>query len=161
MAHIMAYREGEEECQVGVKWEPGRGLRLMLAQRAGEALPDPVQTEPIPQDVASSAIGRYASGERTIEIRSRADRLEAFSRVTGNTYRLRVASSVRGSESSALSNFELVADDRRSFGTRFVFSPEGLTVSGELYTRVPEASAPGQVPGRWRGLRHDQRRQWC
>ena len=128
------------------------GLRLMLAQRAGEALPDPVQTEPIPQDVASSAIGRYASGDRTIEIRSRADRLEAFSRVTGNTYRLRVASSVPGSESSALSNFELVADDRRSFGTRFVFSPEGLTVSGELYTRVPEASAPGQVPGRWRGL---------
>jgi CubicO group peptidase (beta-lactamase class C family)/D-alanyl-D-alanine dipeptidase len=123
-------------------------LRLMLAQRAGEALPDPVRTEPVPQDVASRAVGRYATGDRTVEIRSRADRLEAFSRVTGNTYRLRAPSA----ESSALPRFELVGDDRRSFGTRFVFSPEGLTVGADLYTRVPEASAPTQVPDRWRGL---------
>lgn len=120
------------------------GLRLMLARRAGEALPDPDETEPVPRDVASSAIGRYALGDRTIEIRSRGDRLEAFSRATGNTYRLRAPSPGLGGE--------LVGDDRRSFGTRFVPSAEGLTVGDEFYRRIPEASAPAQVPGRWRGL---------
>ena len=128
------------------------GLRLMLARQAGEALPDPVQTEPVPQDIASSAVGRYATGDGTIEIRLRGDRLEAFSRSTGDTYRLRAPSTEPSSGSGARPSFELVGDDRRSFGRRFVLSAEGLMVDGELYTRVPDATAPAQVPDRWRGL---------
>jgi len=124
------------------------GLRLMLARRAGEALPDPEQTQPVPEQVASNALGRYARADRTIEIRSRADRLEAFSRTTGNTFRLRAPTSAPGSESNGV----LVGDDRRSFGTRFAFTPEGLTVGDDLYLRVPDLGAPPRVPVRWRGL---------
>ena len=116
------------------------GLRLMLALRAGESLPAPDETEPVPQDIAADAIGRYALGDRVMEVRSRGDRLEVFSRVTGNTYRVRAGGS------------ELVGDDRRSFGTRFVLSAEGLSVGDELYRPIPAAIAPAQVPSRWRGL---------
>lgn len=116
------------------------GLRLMLALQAGEALPDADETDPVPEDIAADAVGRYAFGDCTLEVRSRGGGLEVFLRETGDTYRIRA----RGSE--------WVSDDRRAFGTRFKLSAEGFSVSGDLYRPAPEASAPDEILGRWRGL---------
>jgi len=116
------------------------GLRLMLALRAGEPLPDADETDPVPQDIAADAVGRYTFGDRTMEVRARRDGLEVFSRATGDIYRVRAQGG------------DLVGDDRRTFGPRFEFSAEGLSVGGDLYRRTPEASAPDEIPARWRGL---------
>jgi D-alanyl-D-alanine dipeptidase len=119
-------------------------LRLMLAARAGEPLPDAVTTGPVPPELAGALPGHWAAAngfELRFEDRgaSRGDG-ELYTVLGGARYRVRA----RGDT--------LVIDDRHGWGG-FLRLVDGVLVArdGTRLERAPEGKPP-PAPERWLGL---------
>jgi CubicO group peptidase (beta-lactamase class C family)/D-alanyl-D-alanine dipeptidase len=120
-------------------------LRLMIAARDGEPLPDARTTEPVPLELARRLPGRYATQDGGFVIRiddrgaGRGDG-EVYATLGGSRYRL----GARGDT--------LVIDDRHGWGgfLRLV-DDELLARDGTRLERTPEPLPP-EAPDRWLGL---------
>jgi len=112
-------------------------LRLMLAAKNGEPLPDIRLTEPIDTARARSLAGHYRSGQRTLDLVVRGGELEVRRPAH---YRLRAFGDT------------LVVDDRTAFGTRILpIGGDRLVLGSDTFTRVPEPK-PAPPPASWMGL---------
>lgn len=114
-------------------------LRLMLALRAGRALPHAEITGPVPDSVMRALAGRYAGAGQAIDIVRRDAELHAWFRRPGLRVRLRS----RGDT--------LVVDDRLWYGGRIVPIAGAIVVDADTLRRLPRRR-PGPAPARWRGL---------
>ena len=114
-------------------------LELMLAVEAGEELPAPETTAPLPPELANRLEGRYVGGEQAVELRDRSLGLYAWVRDPGMRWRVRTVD--RG----------LVVDDVLSFGPALVPYVDGLVVGADSLPRVP-LDKPDAAPARWAGL---------
>ena len=118
-------------------------LRLLLAERKSQPLPDYPRTSIVPQTRARALAGAYRSvdeDESTIELTSLGDRLFMRRGVFRNELR---ATSEEG---------ELIVDDVISYGTLVrADEPDALRIGDKRYLRLPnEAPAPPQQA--WEGL---------
>jgi D-alanyl-D-alanine dipeptidase len=113
-------------------------LRLLLARREGQPLPDLELTEPVPANVAREAAGRYASGEKVIELTEDNGRL--FMRRGSFRYELRSLGD------------ELVVDDVLAYGPKIAREgASALSIEGDRYERLADEKPPA-APARWEGL---------
>lgn len=116
-------------------------LRLILAAKAGEGLPEIVTTEPIEPKVARELAGRYVHDDRTFDLIER----------NGILYYDDAKAGMPPVRLRALGE-ELIVDDRLDFGTRLVPHADGTLVrAGDVYTRI-EIPKPAPPPERWEGL---------
>lgn len=117
-------------------------LRLMLAARAGRALPAPDTTSVPSRATAMRFAGRFVRGDTVVEVVVRDS--------------LPVLSSTAMDHSQGLRMWRgdtLVADDGMSFGTRVWRRGDALYVNGARYRRQPlPARVPPAPPVAWRGL---------
>lgn len=113
-------------------------LRLMLAHRAGEPLPEAEPTEPVPPEVARELVGQYAGDERHVEL----------SEVNGRLYLRR--GSFRYELRSRGDAF--VVDDVLLYGPELRREgPDSLLIGDDRYVRLPD-ERPAPAPARWSGL---------
>lgn len=116
-----------------------QALRLMLAAKAGKALPAIPETEPVSPELARAAEARYASGPKGIDLLEESGKLSALRTEGGEKVPLR------------LSGHELIVDGRLSFGERFELFPGSLKTGGAIFRRV-ETARPKPAPRAWEGL---------
>lgn len=115
-------------------------LRLMIATREGDPLPDLPSTSPVPAELAERIAGRYASGDRELEIIARPDAVYLTRGEGGMRTELRM----RGDT--------LIVDGRLAYGTRILPVGDGrIRVGGEVFVRQPDRE-PAPIPARWTGL---------
>ncbi len=114
-------------------------LRLMLAAKAGKPLPELVETKPLKPVVAKDLVGRYAAGDRYLDIH------ELFGKVILTPGRGGFRSELRADGA------RLRGDDAMSFGPIIEEVADGLKVGDRVYQKVavPEPEAP---PAKWLGL---------
>ncbi|MBA4123605.1 MAG: serine hydrolase [Acidobacteria bacterium] len=114
-------------------------LQAMLAERENKSIPQPEITAPIDSNFAKKTAGRYASGDKAIDLIERGGNLSILN--GGFQARLR---SLGGA---------LVVDDKFAFGTRVVPSSDGnsITVGNEIFKRDSNGK-PAPVPDKWRAL---------
>ncbi len=114
-------------------------LRLMLAAKAGKPLPEIIETKSLKPEDAKALVGRYAAGDRTLDIH------ELFGKV--------IATPGRGGFRTELraDGAKLRGDDAMSFGPIIEEVAEGLKLGDRTYRKVavPEPDAP---PAKWNGL---------
>ena len=123
-------------------------LEMMIAVRAGEALPPAgfPETAPVDPALARRLAGVYSDENGGLELDERGGRLFATGLEGGFTTELRTLGDT------------LIVDDRLSFGSRFL--PEGdelvvLGAGGEAAARLarePSVGAPPPPPAEWTGL---------
>lgn len=112
-------------------------LRLMLATKQGQPLPEIRTTGRVPAERATALAGRYAGGARSIELIERYGELFVDMPVR---YRLRTFGDT------------LVVDDRHAFGTRLLPLADGRLVLGtDTLARTPQPKPPA-APQQWLGL---------
>ncbi len=115
-------------------------LRLLVANLAGVALPEPVVTSPVPLDLARRLDGSYGTGSHRVDVTAR-DSLVHLTRASGMLRsRLRV-----------LAGDTLVADDELSYGPRVRLVGQKLIVGDDTLSRMTR-TRPDAPPVRWRGL---------
>jgi D-alanyl-D-alanine dipeptidase len=114
-----------------------QGLRLMLAAREGRPLPESEITAPVSPDLARRLEGRYARGERVVELTARDGRLYLTDR--GVRVELRALGDA------------LVVDDALAYGTRVLPLGERLVVGRDTLARA-RAERPAPAPAAWAGL---------
>ena len=113
-------------------------LQLMLAQRAGQKLPTLRLPGPVDDAVAKRAVGRYRSGDRTLDITRSFTGLQVFD--GASQYVLRQAGDT------------LVIDDRHRISNAFQLRGDGtLTVGATTFSRV-DVPCPPPPPKPWMGL---------
>ncbi len=115
-------------------------LRLLLAQRRGEALPPMSKTSAITSQVLKEYPGRYGLGDSAIDLIAHAGKLW----MTGDQGGFRV-------ELKTQAEATLVADDTLVFGTRIDLGDHAIAVNGRPLGRV-DAPKPPRCPERWNGL---------
>lgn len=116
-------------------------LKAMLAERENKSIPQPETLAPIDSAFAKKIAGRYASGDKAIDLIESGGNLSILNTGGGFEARLR---SLGGA---------LVVDDKFAFGTRIAPSADGnsITVGNETFKRVSTAK-PAPAPDKWRGL---------
>ncbi len=114
-------------------------LRLLLAAKRGEALPEIETTKPVAPDVARRLAGRYGTGESAIELTDHDGKL--FLTPSRGGFRLELRS--RGDA--------LVTDDVLGFGTRLVPSKDSITFDKTDLPALPDRK-PEPCPKHWEGL---------
>ncbi|GMR12898.1 MAG: hypothetical protein BMS9Abin29_1093 [Gemmatimonadota bacterium] len=114
-------------------------LDLMLALDEDQPLPEAETTHGIPAGLAEAVVGRYGSGDESLEITARGGGVYVWLANPGLRLRLRAIGDT------------LVVDDRLSYGMRIRPAPEGVFVNGRLRKRVP-TPPPDRAPARWSGL---------
>ncbi|MGH7539243.1 MAG: serine hydrolase domain-containing protein, partial [Gemmatimonadales bacterium] len=114
-------------------------LRAMLAVRAGQPIPEPVITTPLPPGRARQVAGRYVRGERQIELQERAGRLQLAPGKGGAPLMMRQLGD------------SLALDDPRDFGLYLRPIDGGMLVRGDTFTTRP-LPKPDPLPARWAGL---------
>lgn len=115
-------------------------LRLMLAVREGNPLPDFPTTTSVPTELAGRLTGSWEAGARRVEIVSRPDALY----LTPSGGAIRAELRMRGDT--------VIVDDRLAHGTAVVPLGDGrLRVGSTVFTRRPEGR-PDPMPARWEGL---------
>lgn len=112
-------------------------LRLMLAQKHGLPLPGIELTGPVPNDLAQSIKGKYASDGRTVDLLAREGRL--FLDTNGLDLELK-----------SLGN-ELVVDDRLTYGPEIALRNGKLRIRDRLYERL-DTHEPPPAPSQWENL---------
>lgn len=114
-------------------------VRLMLAQRAGQPLPELRCSEPLEAGVAAQLAGLYANGDQTIRVQ--ADNHRAFLSYNSMSSELRVLDG------------QLVVDDAGDFGT--IVEPAddygALVIGDKTWNRIAD-ERPDPCPDAWRGL---------
>jgi CubicO group peptidase (beta-lactamase class C family)/D-alanyl-D-alanine dipeptidase len=114
-------------------------LRAMRAVRERKAIPEPAATQPLQPAQARRLTGRYARGEREIELRERGG--ELF--VVAGPASVPLALRLRGDT--------LVVDDPTAYGATLLPIPGALLVEGDTLVAQP-APPPDTLPSRWAGL---------
>ena len=116
-------------------------LKAMLAERENKSIPQPEITSPIDSGVAKKIAGRYASGDKAIDLIERGGNLSILNVNGGFEARLRSLGEA------------FVVDDKFAFGTRIVPNAEGnsITVGNESFKRISNGK-PASVPDKWRAL---------
>lgn len=114
-------------------------LRLVLAARAGEPLPAPETTKPLPAGRAAQLAGRYTAGDQGVDLVDRYGQLLMMPIRGGFRTELRASGTA------------LVVDDRLEFGTRIVPAADRLILDRDTLTRV-QTSTPPLANSRWHGL---------
>jgi CubicO group peptidase (beta-lactamase class C family)/D-alanyl-D-alanine dipeptidase len=115
-------------------------LRLMLAAKAGKPLPALVETKPLKLEDAKSLVGRYAAGERTLDIH------ELFGKAITTPGRggMRIELKADGAK--------LRGDDALNWGPVFERVDGGLKLGDRVYKKEPSVSVPAAPPAKWLGL---------
>ncbi|HSB60193.1 MAG TPA: M15 family metallopeptidase, partial [Vicinamibacteria bacterium] len=114
-------------------------LRMMRAKKSGQPLPAPEVTAPLERAAARRLAGRYALGEKVVELVERKG--ELYMTRTGDDQRLRLRALGDG----------LVTDGANGYGLEVQAARERVSLGGETFLRV-EPPAPPPVPDAWRGL---------
>jgi D-alanyl-D-alanine dipeptidase len=114
-------------------------LRGMLAVRAGSSNIQVDLTDRLPDGLASQMAGRYGTGDRSVVLEQRDDRLFAFPSRGGFRTELRAIDDV------------LVIDDVLEWGPRVVPLGDAIVLGPDTLPRV-EQQRPAPAPPRWRGL---------
>jgi CubicO group peptidase (beta-lactamase class C family)/D-alanyl-D-alanine dipeptidase len=114
-------------------------LRLLLASKKGEPLPEIEMTTPVAPDVAQRLAGRYGEGEPAVELTAHDGKL--FLTPSRGGFRLELRS--RGDE--------LLTDDPLGFGTRVVPGKGSITVDKTELAAIPDRK-PESCPKHWEGL---------
>ncbi len=114
-------------------------LRAMLAVQAGQPIPEPVITSPLPPGRARQVAGRYVRGERQIELQHRAGNLQLAPGRGGAPLMMRQLGD------------SLALDDPRDFGLYLRPIAGGMLVRGDSFTLRP-LPKPDSLPARWAGL---------
>jgi CubicO group peptidase (beta-lactamase class C family)/D-alanyl-D-alanine dipeptidase len=114
-------------------------LRLMLAAKAGQPLPEIPETSAIPVERARQLEGQYGTGESAVNLIA----------ANGELYLRRVA----GGEQVRLrqSGDSLMADGRLGYGLQVTPVANGIRIRDRLLERV-STSPPARMPSRWNGL---------
>jgi D-alanyl-D-alanine dipeptidase len=116
----------------------GAALRLMLAAKQGRALPDIGIPAAVPPERARALEGRYAKGDRRIDLIERDGNLFAQ---TPAIYALRAFGDT------------LIVDDRLAFGARLLpIGTDRLVAGRDTLVRMTVARPTAAVPDRWTGL---------
>ncbi len=114
-------------------------LRGMLAVREGGSNIQLDMTDRLPEGLASQMAGRYGTGDRSVVLEQRDDRLFAFPSRGGFRTELRAIDDV------------LVIDDVLEWGPRVVPLGDAIVLGPDTLPRV-EQQRPTPAPPRWRGL---------
>ncbi|MFI5387247.1 MAG: serine hydrolase domain-containing protein, partial [Fimbriimonadales bacterium] len=114
-------------------------LRLMLAVRQNRPLAVLETTLPIPRERARELEGRFACGDKVIDLIERAGKLFLSPFAGGMTVELRAHGD------------SLIVDDRLACGTVLTTERNRISLGGEWYDRKP-AEKPVPCPARWDGL---------
>jgi CubicO group peptidase (beta-lactamase class C family) len=117
-------------------------LRMMREAKAGQPLTEPETTSPLERATARRLAGRYASGEKVVELAERKGDL--YITRSGDDQRLRLR--VRGDS--------LVTDDVNGFGLEVKATPERVVIGNDTFARVPAPapSALADLREAWKGL---------
>lgn len=117
-------------------------LRLLLARKAGRALPAIDTTHAVPPAMARQLAGTYGRSAARVEVLAR-----------DSVVLLRGAGSDHPQQLRAWRGDTLLADDGMSFGTKAWLQGTSLVVNGTAYDRRPaRASLPAQPQASWTGL---------
>jgi CubicO group peptidase (beta-lactamase class C family)/D-alanyl-D-alanine dipeptidase len=115
----------------------GAALRLMLAAKQGQPLPEIRLPAAVPVARARALEGRYANANRTVDLVVRNDQLQIR---TPGTYVLRAFGDT------------LLVDDRAAFGTRLhVLDSDRIIFGRDTLVRTVYAKPPA-APDEWMGL---------
>ena len=114
-------------------------LKAMLATREGKPLPQAERTAPISREGAKRLAGRYANGDKWLELTESAGNLSLLTSEGGSPLRLR----------SLGDGF--IADDRLGFGISLKVRDGKVTLGNETYTRIADAK-PKPAHENLRGL---------
>jgi CubicO group peptidase (beta-lactamase class C family)/D-alanyl-D-alanine dipeptidase len=114
-------------------------LRLVLAQRAGEAPTVPEATGSVSTDLGQKAAGRYGEGSEAVDLTYLDGRLTMLAAAGGRQVELRTLGD------------ELIADSELAYGVRVKLIPDGIQLAGRALRRVQTAKPP-DISDRWRGL---------
>jgi D-alanyl-D-alanine dipeptidase len=113
-------------------------MAAMLRVKIGETLAPLALPDPMTPDVAQRLDGKYASGDRKLELRNRNGRLIAtFATIMSPLSRV---------------GRDLLIDGRIAYGANMTPQPEGSIVMGALAYRRAEDAKPAAAPERWSGL---------
>ncbi len=116
-------------------------LRAMLAARAGQPLPRVAVTDSVGTPRARRLAGRYAKGDRALEL----------SELGGRLYLTPLRGGVR-QELRALGADTLMVDDLLSIGARVIpLGERAIVIGADTFARVPNVK-PVPVPARLAGL---------
>jgi CubicO group peptidase (beta-lactamase class C family)/D-alanyl-D-alanine dipeptidase len=114
-------------------------LRHMLAVRRNQQPPKVETTAPLDADRARRLAGRYATGEKVVDLTESGGRLFMQPRRGGFRTELRAAGN------------DLMIDDRLQFGPRLTRAGDALSLGKDIYRRVA-IPKPAPPPARWLGL---------
>jgi len=114
-------------------------LRLMLAARKRQPLPNLETTKPVSLEAARALDGHYQSGDRAVDLFERGGRL-LLSPVNGG---LRVEVRSEGDT--------LIVDDRLAFGSKLASKENQVGLGKDWFLRQPPVK-PAPCPARWEGL---------
>jgi D-alanyl-D-alanine dipeptidase len=113
-------------------------LRLLLASRAGQALPSYETTTPVASERAEQIAGRYTTADAAIEFEPFGQELL----LRRGSFELRVREN----------NGQMVVDDVLGYGPTIERDPDGsIRIGPEHFTRAAE-TCPESAPERWRDL---------
>ncbi|AGA27135.1 serine hydrolase [Singulisphaera acidiphila] len=114
-------------------------LKLMLAVRESKPLPPLESSSPISPELALSLEGRYASGDKGVDLLARNGKLDLTPREGGSRAELRTAGD------------QLIVDDLLAYGAKIQPKGDQLIIDGTALTRLA-AAKPEPSPDRWAGL---------
>jgi len=114
-------------------------LRLILAQRAGKPLNLPPATSPVPVEVGRKLVGRYGTGDDTVDLTYLDGRLTMLKPAGGEQLELRKAGE------------ELIVDGLTSYGLNVTPVVDGIRIGSKTLAKVP-SSKPADIPANRRGL---------
>jgi CubicO group peptidase (beta-lactamase class C family)/D-alanyl-D-alanine dipeptidase len=114
-------------------------LQAMLAVRRGDAIVPPVLGSPVPPDLARRVAGRYAKGERAVELVESGGKLSLLKLDGGMPARLRMLGG------------DLVADGSLGYGEKIVLRADAIVMGDDEFKRVP-SHKPKPAPAQWLGL---------
>jgi D-alanyl-D-alanine dipeptidase len=114
-------------------------LRHLLASRAGQPPPEPVETEPVSAELARRIAGRYGESEGAVELIERGGKLYAYTPRVGATVEL----GMRGGR--------LVVDDAVASGPAIEVRDDAIRIGGRELKRVA-STRPAAPRDEWRGL---------
>lgn len=112
-------------------------LRLMLAVKNGEELPEYKLTEAVNAELAARLDGKYRNINREIELHDKNGRL--YIETDRMIAELRQFGDI------------LITDDRHSYGLEVIPSAGGITVNGDMFRKV-DVPRPPAVSAQWKSL---------
>ena len=114
-------------------------LQAMLAVRRGDAIVPPVLSSPVPPDRARRVAGRYAKGERAVELVESGGKLSLLKLDGGMPAQLRMLGD------------DLVADGSLAYGEKIVLRADAIVIGDDEFKRVP-SHKPKPALTQWLGL---------